>query len=102
MSSNIPRARRDLELMAKRLNVMAVDIAHITEALHNIIEDDLKRAAPGGKAPAKSVTMTAEIGDNIRQMKSENPKLSQGDLAMLFRVNTGRVSEALNGEWTND
>jgi predicted XRE-type DNA-binding protein len=42
--------------------------------------------------------MTPELYEEIREFAEANPTTSQQDVAAIFNVNHGRVSEAINGK----
>lgn len=66
----------------------------------NTIADGLHRRPPSRRrAPPSSVPMTAALAIDIRAYAATRPSLSQAAIARVFKVNPGRVSEALAGEW---
>ncbi|WP_176026487.1 hypothetical protein [Brucella intermedia] len=52
----------------------------------------IKRAMPVSR------TMTAELKQEIREYHKAHPGVAQTEIAKLFNVNQGRVSEALRGK----
>jgi hypothetical protein len=64
------------------------------------LADELRRRAPGARAPVASATMTPELAKAIRAYARAHPGVSQATIAQFFRVNPGRVSEALRGKRT--
>lgn len=58
------------------------------------------RKPPCRKTRPRSMRMTVGLGDRIREYAGLNPDLSIQLLGDYFRVNAGRVSEALNGYWS--
>jgi hypothetical protein len=69
-------------------------ISHLEIALNATYrEKGIKRAG------VKSRKMTIAIGRRIRAHKRGHPNASEQEMATMFEVNQGRVSEALNGGW---
>lgn len=63
------------------------------------LADELKRRSPGTpRAPATSTPMTPELAEEIREFAEANPGMSHQDIGVVFNVNHGRVSEAINGK----
>ena len=64
---------------------------------------DLARATyrnpPVRKAPPRSRKMTPALAAAIRDYAARYPVASLQQIALEFRVNDGRVSEALNHKW---
>lgn len=54
------------------------------------------RKPPVRKTRAKLPRLTAERAEEVRMFAKVHPELSNLDIANHFRVNPGRVSEALN------
>lgn len=54
-----------------------------------------KKVFKNGKRPNKSARMTNEMRLAIRAAFEQNPTLTQQEIAEMFNVNHGRVSEAL-------
>ncbi len=63
------------------------------EALAN----KLKRRPSKRRAQPVSRVMTPELKQEIREYYKANPGAAQTEIAKLFNVNQGRVSEALRG-----
>lgn len=57
----------------------------------------LSRRSPAPRSNPTSTPMTEEMRDAIRAYHRAHPKLPQVDVARVFNVNQGRVSEALRG-----
>lgn len=57
-----------------------------------------KKVFKNGRRPATSEPMTEALADNIRAVYRGNPSLSMHQIAAMFNVNHGRVSEAINGQ----
>jgi hypothetical protein len=58
---------------------------------------EIKRRS-GTRAPAASTKVTPELYEEIREYAEANPTMSHQDIAVIFNVNHGRVSEAINGK----
>lgn len=63
------------------------------------LADELDRRK-GARSPVASVPMTPELAAAIRAYAVAHPGVSQATIAEFFKVNQGRVSEALNGKRT--
>lgn len=64
----------------------------------NDLADQMYRKPPKKRAPVRSPKLTPELAEKIRQYSKENPMAHQQDIAEVFGVNHGRVSEALDGQ----
>ena len=63
------------------------------------LADELKRRSPSlPRALATSTPMTPELADEIREFAEVNPGTSHQDIAVIFNVNHGRVSEVISGK----
>jgi hypothetical protein len=60
---------------------------------------EIKRRT-GTRAPANSTKMTPELAEEIREYAEANPGMAHQDIAVVFNVNHGRVSEAIMGKRT--
>ena len=58
---------------------------------------EIKRRS-GIRAPANSTKMTPELYEEIREYAEANPDMSHQEIAVVFNVNHGRVSEAISGK----
>lgn len=70
--------------------------------LHEIPElaslaDHLRRRPPVKRAPISSEKMTPTLRAKIRAYARDNPTETNARIGELFKVNHGRVSEALAG-----
>lgn len=84
--------KRPIPVLRERLLEIAAELTLIVE--------ELKRepyARPKGRP--KSARMTKALAQEIRFAASRDRSLSNMDLAKMFNVNIGRVSEALNHRW---
>ncbi len=87
-SSGIPALRERLRELARE---------HGLDEL-NDIADQMYRRAHTRRAPTRSPKLTPEMAQQIRDYKAANPDAHQQDIAQIFGVNHGRVSEALEGQ----
>ncbi|WP_455396317.1 hypothetical protein [Methylobacterium sp. Gmos1] len=80
--------------VADRLRVLAVG-----ENLPELaaLADHLRRRRPVRKAAPASTPMADELRDGIRDFAKANPTMTYAAIAGVYRVNIGRVSEALAG-----
>jgi predicted XRE-type DNA-binding protein len=58
---------------------------------------EIKRRS-GTRAPASSTKMTPELYEEIKEYAEANPGMSHQEIAVVFNVNHGRVSEAISGK----
>jgi predicted XRE-type DNA-binding protein len=56
------------------------------------------RRRSGPRAPANSTPITPELYEEIKEYAEANPGMSHQDIAVIFNVNHGRVSEAVKGK----
>lgn len=83
----IPEIRERLEQIGQ---------AHgIQELLY--LASELSRRPAKKRAPVRSKPMTPELRQQIRDYAFSNPDKAQQQIAELFGVNIGRVSEATRG-----
>ena len=62
------------------------------------LADELRRRPSGPRAPIVSTSMTPELAQEIRDYAKAHPGMSQQSVAEAFKVNHGRVSEAVRGK----
>lgn len=62
------------------------------------LADEIPRRNGSKRGPVRSRKMTPELAEEIRIFVRENPNMRQFDVAKVFNVNQGRVSEALIGK----
>lgn len=84
--TSIPEIRKRLHVLADELDC---------PELHELAEAT-RRNPPVRKAPARSRPMHRKVGEAIRAYADANPRTSYQAIAEVFKVNAGRVSEALN------
>ena len=85
----IPEIRTELERLAKEHGIPRLN--ELAEALH--------RSPPVSRAKPTSQPKTPELGKKIRAYKAQHPHLKQREIAQVFNVDGGRVSEALNNKF---
>ena len=83
----IPQARTQLRRLAKE---------HDMPELKTLADRMYRKPPSCAVAPVQNKQMTNAIAGSIRLHKREHPAMSTQDLATLYGVNAGRVSEALN------
>ena len=88
--SDIPHARQILQSALEMGDVRDVRVA-IDAALKYMTREPYTR-----KAPATSKFVTEQMKDTIRYWASENPDTPMQNIAVMFGVNIGRVSEILS------
>ena len=88
-----PAAR---ELLQQALEFEMQDEARslITDALDLMYRD----YSLGRKAPKQSAPITEGVKRSILIYAQSHPKMTQQDIATMFNVNAGRVSEILTGK----
>jgi hypothetical protein len=64
------------------------------------LADELRRRSGEGRAPATSTKMTPELSEEIKEYAKAHPGMSHQQIAEVFGVNIGRVSEAILGKRT--
>lgn len=84
--TSIPEIRARLHVLADQLGC---------QELHELAEAT-RRNPPVKRAPRRSRPMHRKIGDAIRAYAAANPNASNQAIGEVFKVNAGRVSEALN------
>ena len=85
--STIPALREELRVLSYRLG-----IPRLRE-----IADELKRRPARKSDKVIATPMTPELRDAIRDYAIANPSMTQVEVAAVFKVNPGRVSEAVHG-----
>jgi hypothetical protein len=91
----IPEAR---EILQDVLSYHKLDVEtriKLRDALSLMYREKYKQK----KAPAKNRKMTAYIRDTIKKDVAQNPTKSLQTLANELRVNSGRISEVLAGDF---
>lgn len=90
--SDVPLARRLLESLLPQLPVDAANVVSQAIALMH------RRPYAKPRAPERSAPVDAEVAAAIRAYVRAHPRMSEQDVALIFRTNPGRVSEALHGD----
>lgn len=85
----IPEVREELVQLAEEHGIPR--LKELADALH--------RSPPVGRATPTSQPKTPELGEKIRAYKKAHPHLKQREIAQVFNVDGGRVSEALNNKF---
>jgi len=101
--ATIPEVRDRLRSVAAELRMFGLDRSpgDIADELDALAEETKRR--PNGnraKAPVASASVTPEIAEAIRAYKLAYPHATMFAIGAVFRVNQGRVSEALYGKRT--
>ncbi len=91
----IPEARAKIEEVLDYHNIQVETRIKLREALGLMYRQKYKEK----KAPAKNRKMTAYIRDTIKKDVEKNPSKSLQTLANELRVNSGRISEVLAGDF---
>ena len=91
----IPEARAKIEEVLDYHNIHVETRIKLREALGLMYRQKYKEK----KAPAKNRKMTAYIRDTIKKDVENNPSKSLQTLANELRVNSGRISEVLAGDF---
>ena len=98
MASSIPEARARLELLADEIEANArFENAHygtIAERIRDALTY-MHRSAPARERSGRSPRMTEQLRSDIRSYSKSHPHLAQHEIAAMFDVNPGRVSETL-------
>lgn len=98
--SNIPFARECLQdLVAELRSSSPPDPVDAASIIDQIVSDYMVRDSHKPRTPNKSVKMTAKLAAQIRAYAKRNPHVPAQHIANLFKVNPGRVSEAIAGKW---
>ena len=91
----IPEARAKIEEVLDYHNIQVETRIKLREALGLMYRQKYKEK----KAPAKNRKMTAYIRDTIKKDVANNPSKSLQTIANELRVNSGRISEVLAGDF---
>jgi chromosome condensin MukBEF complex kleisin-like MukF subunit len=78
-----------------RLRELAAE--HGIEELNDLANQMYRKSAKK-RAPIRSQKLTPQMAVDIRKYAADNPDAHQQDIAELFMVNHGRVSEALDNQ----
>lgn len=94
--SDIPLAREILADLADQIRLSQPSEAQVIDM---VIRDLLYRQSTKPRAPIGSARMTPTLARSIRVMSARRPNMSTQEIAQIFNVNPGRVSEAIAGRW---
>jgi hypothetical protein len=87
-------ANRMREIAAQIQDSFPAEAIELTQ-----LADELRRRSPTlPRAAATSTPMTPELAEEIREFAEANPGTSHQDIAVVFNVNHGRVSEIISGK----
>lgn len=91
-----------LPIIRERLEELATDLdrEHLPELAARLraLSEATKRRPAVTRHSASSRTLTPQLAAQIRAYQHEHPERTQQEIANRFRVNPGRVSEALHGD----
>lgn len=85
---SIPEARERLRELA--INNEMPELAELAAMMY-------RRSSGRPRAPSTSDQVTAVMADEIRAFADRFPNMTQHEIATIFNVNPGRVSECLTG-----
>jgi hypothetical protein len=91
----IPEVRTELLKIADQLN--DIGLTKVASRLIHL-ESELYRRKRLVRTAKKSKTITPLLKQQIRLYKQKHPDLSEQEIGVIFKVNAGRVSEALIGK----
>lgn len=91
----IPEIKERLHDIAKVL--YAEDMDDIGSEL-DMLAMELSRRPAISKAPKASASVTDELAEQIRSYAAKNKNATQMQMAIRFKVNSGRISEVLRGK----
>lgn len=97
--SDIPQARERIRDLIMDLKSLAVTHTRAADILDDIMFECLYREPPSRKTKPRSKTMTAKLAREIRAHARAHPTASHQQIANVFGVNPGRVSEAIARKW---
>lgn len=95
-------AHLPIPIIREQLNEIAADLrlagVHDYADRIEFLSAAAVRRSPVKRAPVTSTPMTPALARTIRSHSARHPKQSHQDIAALFNVNPGRVSQALQGD----
>jgi len=100
--SNVPEARMMLQDISFCLKIGVMSIDSAVSVITNQVLPLMTRKPPVRKTAARNRKLTKVLAEQIRQYAAENPDASYQHIGNVFRVNVGRVSEAMNGSDGDD
>lgn len=96
--SDIPTARDEILLLIDMLRANTITHTDVADELEHVILPKLFRNQNARKAPVTSRRMTLALGRRARFLASQT-NMSNAQIAAHLKINPGRVSEAINGQW---
>lgn len=94
--SDIPQARAIIALLAENLQMQGLGLQ--AEAAHEALALMTRRPPARPRAPVRSRIISEADAEQIRDFAHRNPAMALQDIAVMFKTNHGRVSEALLGD----
>lgn len=94
--SNIPSAREQLAAIAE--DVERFGLADEAARIREVINLMVRRSPARRRAPVRSRVIETEDAAAIRVFAISHPSTSLQDVAVMFKTNIGRVSEAMQGD----
>lgn len=91
--ANIPKAR---EILTEALE-FNMD-SKVRKRIEAAIQEMYRDYSLGRRAPKQSAAVTENVKHSIKTYASTHPNMTQQDIATIFNVNAGRVSEILTGK----
>ena len=89
---------QNLTIPQVRVRLTEIANEHGIDEIHELVEELYRKPLAKKRAPVRSPTMTPELAEGIREYAQDNPDVHQQEIAEMFGVNHGRISEALHGE----
>jgi|SRR3954467_15305208 hypothetical protein len=97
----LPEVRKDLLVMADLLEEAGKGLIEEANQLRYLAEQTKRRRNERrGSRGGSYQRVTPERAAAIRAYAEAHPDLTQHEISVLFEVNNGRISEALNGRRT--
>ena len=91
-----------LEVVLEDEQFIRPDIAETIDTVRDgilLVERHMyRRHGARKRAPTKSVSVTPGLLREIRHYAFQYPHLTQHEIGTIFKVNSGRVNEAINGK----
>ena len=92
----IPQIRERLVEIANEMEAYGGKLARLYSAEIRELAYATHRQSPVRRTAVKSRRLTVGLAAAIRDYARRNPKAAMADIAREFKVNPGRVSEAMN------
>jgi hypothetical protein len=94
--SNVPLARDTITQVAAELRLLGLDA--LAKRLDDACAELYRRPLARPRAPVASKPVDAALAAELRSFALTHPEMSAQTIAEAFRVNAGRVAEALHGD----